>query len=81
MVSNFQKKVERVLIKSNEEKRVCLLEKKIFWYETKSLKNLKYGKLKEMKKKCTGVLISISEQISLLTSSKTKAILNFPVNF
>jgi len=51
MVCNFQKNVERVLIKSNEEKRVCLLEKKIFWYETKSLKNLKYGKLKEMKKK------------------------------
>jgi len=57
------------------------IREKIFWYETKSLKNLKYGKLKEMKKKCTGVLISISEQISLLTSSKTKAILNFPVNF
>ena len=39
MVCNFQKYVERVLIKSNQEK--ILLEKKIFWYETKSLKKPK----------------------------------------
>ena len=48
--------------------------KEIFLYETKSLKNLKYGKIKEMKKKnSTGVLISKSEQTSLLTTLKALA--------